>query len=280
MKKTNFLKGMAMAAIALVSVFTTSCSEEELSIKGAEPVKPAPAVVQLAINVVDLDNSKTLAQKMEDVTTKMGTTYSVACPDFAGKDQYTTTENINVQVPTISEGQAVVIPVTFYVVHLNSALKDAMENAAPVADNSVPSKVKEPEATATGSLPIENNVITNEGDENVTVQVSIPYVSGYEYRTSSKSIADDFQNLKFTNLTWKQDVIVPAGHMVEIVATQDIVPVILKVVVGEEVVEVPLWEAKELVVKTPATSIGHGHDHGHDGGNGNDTSGGGEGQPA
>ncbi len=278
MKKTNFLKGLAMAAIALVSVFTTSCSEEELSIKGAEPVKPAPAVVQLAINVVDLDNSKTLAQKMEDVTTKMGTTYSVACPDFAGKDQYTTTENINVQVPTISEGQAVVIPVTFYVVHLNSALKDAMENAAPVADNSVPSKVKEPEATATGSLPIENNVITNEGDENVTVQVSIPYVSGYEYRTSSKSIADDFQNLKFTNLIWKQDVIVPAGHMVEIVATQEIVPVILKVVVGEEVVEVPLWEAKELVVKTPATSIGHGHDHDHGHGNGN--AGGGEGQPA
>lgn len=274
MKKTNFLKGLAMAAIALVSVFTTSCSEEELSIKGAEPVKPAPAVVQLAINVVDLDNSKTLAQKMEDVTTKMGTTYSVACPDFAGKDQYTTTENINVQVPTISEGQAVVIPVTFYVVHLNSALKDAMENAAPVADNSVPSKVEEPEATATGSLPIENNVITNEGDENVTVQVSIPYVSGYEYRTSSKSIADDFQNLKFTNLIWKQDVIVPAGHMVEIVATQEIVPVILKVVVGEEVVEVPLWEAKELVVKTPATSIGHGHDHDHGHGNGN--AGGGE----
>lgn len=278
MKKTNFLKGLAMAAVALVSVFATSCSEEELSIKGAEPVKPAPAVVQLAINVVDLDNSKTLAQKMEDVTTKMGTTYSVACPDFAGKDQYTTTENINVQVPTISEGQAVVIPVTFYVVHLNSALKDAMENAAPVADNSVPSKVEEPEATATGSLPIENNVITNEGDENVTVQVSIPYVSGYEYRTSSKSIADDFQNLKFTNLIWKQDVIVPAGHMVEIVATQEIVPVILKVVVGEEVVEVPLWEAKELVVKTPATSIGHGHDHDHGHGNGN--AGGGEGQPA
>lgn len=274
MKKTNFLKGLAMVAIALVSVFTTSCSEEELSIKGAEPVKPAPAVVQLAINVVDLDNSKTLAQKMEDVTTKMGTTYSVACPDFAGKDQYTTTENINVQVPTISEGQAVVIPVTFYVVHLNSALKDAMENAAPVEDNSVAPKVEEPEATATGSLPIENNVITNEGDENVTVQVSIPYVSGYEYRTSSKSIADDFQNLKFTNLIWKQDVIVPAGYMVEIVARQEIVPVILKVVVGEEVVEVPLWEAKELVVETPATSIGHGHDHDHGHGNGN--AGGGE----
>ena len=112
----------------------------------------------------------------------------------------------------------------------------------------------------------------------MTVQVSIPYVSGYEYRTSSKSIADDFQNLKFTNLIWKQDVIVPAGHMVEIVATQEIVPVILKVVVGEEVVEVPLWEAKELVVKTPATSIGHGHDHDHGHGNGN--AGGGEGQPA
>jgi hypothetical protein len=130
MKKTNFLKGLAMAAIALVSVFTTSCSEEELSIKGTEVKIPelAAAKVQLAISVVDLENSKTLAQTIEDVTAKMGTTYSVACPNFAEKSQYTTTKNIEVQVPTIEKGQAVIIPVTFYVVSLNSALKDAMEN--------------------------------------------------------------------------------------------------------------------------------------------------------
>ena len=136
MKKTNFLKGLAMAAIALVSVFTTSCSEEELSIKGANVTIPeaAPAKVQLAISVVDLQNSKTLAQTIEDVTGKMGTTYSVACPAFAEKSQYTTTKNIEVQVPTIEKGQAVIIPVTFYVVSLNSALKDAMEDSEVVAD--------------------------------------------------------------------------------------------------------------------------------------------------
>lgn len=132
MKKTNFLKGLAMAAIALVSVFTTSCSEEELSINGSKPVELAPAKVQLAINVVDLENSKTLAQTIEDVTAKMGTTYSVACPNFAEKSQYTTTKNIEVQVPTIEKGQAVIIPVTFYVVSLNSALKDAIDRKSVV----------------------------------------------------------------------------------------------------------------------------------------------------
>ena len=35
MKKVNFLKGLTLAAVALVCAFTTSCSEEELNIQGS-----------------------------------------------------------------------------------------------------------------------------------------------------------------------------------------------------------------------------------------------------
>ena len=277
MKKTNFLKGLAMAAIALVSVFTTSCSEEELSIKGTEVKIPelAAAKVQLAISVVDLENSKTLAQTIEDVTAKMGTTYSVACPNFAEKSQYTTTKNIEVQVPTIEKGQAVIIPVTFYVVSLNSALKDAIEDSKVIVDEDAEVKEEVIEAAFEGAedLEVEGNVITNTTGEDVTIVVSIPYVAGYEYRTEAKSIVDDFANLTFTKLTYEEEVTIPADYMVEIIASQEITPVTLDVIVDGKVVSVPLWEAGELVKDIKLTSIGHDHGHGHGHGDGNNTGG-------
>lgn len=281
MKKTNFLKGLAMAAIALVSVFTTSCSEEELNIKGTTIPEAAPAKVQLAISVVDLQNSKTLAQTIEDVTTKMGTTYSVACPAFAEKSQYTTTKNIEVQVPTIEKGQAVIIPVTFYVVSLNSALKDAMEDSDVVVDENAEVSEVEIEAEIEGAedLEVEGNTITNTTGEDVTITVSLPYVAGYEYRTVSKSIVDDFANLKFTELVYEEKITIPANYMVEIIASQDIIPVTLDVIVDGKVVTVPLWEAGEFKKEIKFTSIDHDFDHdfGHGHGNGNNA-GGGEGE--
>lgn len=282
MKKTNFLKGLAMAAIALVSVFTTSCSEEELSIKGSEVKIPelAAAKVQLAISVVDLENSKTLAQTIEDVTAKMGTTYSVACPNFAEKSQYTTTKNIEVQVPTIEKGQAVIIPVTFYVVSLNSALKDAIEDNEPIADEEEEVEVYEADVEfgGTDDLEVEGNTVTNTTGETVTIEAVIPYLTGYEYRTEAKSIVDDFANLVFTELTEKVKVEIPNGYMVEINVTQEIIPVFLPVVVDGEIINVPLWEAGEHKTEVIYTCLEHGHDHGHDHGHGNGNAGGGEGE--
>ena len=275
MKKTNFLKGLAMAAIALVSVFTTSCSEEELSINGSKPVELAPAKVQLAINVVDLENSKTLAQTIEDVTAKMGTTYSVACPNFAEKSQYTTTKNIEVQVPTIEKGQAVIIPVTFYVVSLNSALKDAIEDNEPIEDVEADAYKVEAELEFEGAddLEVEGNTLTNTTGETVTIEVEIPYLTSYKFRTESKSIVDDFVNLDFIKLTEKVKVEIPDSYMVEINVTQDILPVLLPVIVDGQIVNVPLWEAGEHKTEVIYTSMGHDHGHGHGHGDGNNTGG-------
>ena len=284
MKKTNFLKGLAMAAIALVSVFTTSCSEEELSIKGTDVTIPelAAAKVQLAISVVDLENSKTLAHTIEDVTAKMGTTYSVACPNFAEKSQYTTTKNIEVQIPTIEKGQAVIIPVTFYVVSLNSALKDAIEDSEIVVDEKVEVKEVEFEVEIEGADDLiaddEAQTMTNTTGEDVTVEIAIPYYVGYAYRTESKSIVEDFANLKFTELTWKATITIPDGCLLKLDVEQELYPVILPVIVDGEVLEVPLWEAGKFNCDYEVKSIGHDfeHDHGHGHGNGN--AGGGEGE--
>ena len=279
MKKTNFLKGLAMAAIALVSVFTTSCSEEELSIKGTEVKIPelAAAKVQLAISVVDLENSKTLAQTIEDVTAKMGTTYSVACPNFAEKSQYTTTKNIEVQVPTIEKGQAVIIPVTFYVVSLNSALKDAMEDSEIVAAENVEVKEVEFEVEVEGADDLEaddeTGTLTNTTGEDVTVEIAIPYYAGYAYRTEAKSIIADFANLKFTELTWRATITIPDGCLLKMDVEQELYPVVLPVIVDGEVVNVPLWEAGEFKCEYVIESIGHGHGHGHGHGDGNNTGG-------
>ena len=53
MKKTSFLKGLAMAAVALVCAFTTSCSEEELKINGSQITLPK-ASATLTVAIVDL----------------------------------------------------------------------------------------------------------------------------------------------------------------------------------------------------------------------------------
>ena len=62
MKKTSFLKGLTMAAVAMVCAFTTSCSEEELKIQGGtieipEVPELAAPVASLAITVLDFENN-------------------------------------------------------------------------------------------------------------------------------------------------------------------------------------------------------------------------------
>lgn len=131
MKKTSFLKGLAMAAVALVCAFTTSCSEEELKINGSQITLPK-AVATLTVSLVDLEVGTTLEVNTEDVTGSMGQVISVPCPARPG---YTIAESVNVSIPTVADGQAVNIPVTFYVVNINSALTEIVASMKPVEDS-------------------------------------------------------------------------------------------------------------------------------------------------
>ena len=91
MRTKNFFKGLAVAAVALVGVFATSCSEEELNLNGTingTPVDPytptelPDGVAYAAISVVDLGDlglgSKVLYTGIKDVTGLDGT--EIECP--------------------------------------------------------------------------------------------------------------------------------------------------------------------------------------------------------
>lgn len=123
MKKTSFLKGLAMAAVAMVCAFTTSCSEEELKVNGTPQLTLPAASATLTVAVVDLEAGETLSVKTTDVTSAMGTDYSVECPTIAG---YTTANAVTVNIPKVADGQAVNVPVTFYVVKLSSAYAEIL----------------------------------------------------------------------------------------------------------------------------------------------------------
>lgn len=128
MRTKNFFKGLAVAAVAFVGVFATSCSEEDLYLNGAvngtDVIVPLPdAKAYAAISVVDLGDmglgSKVLATEMKDVTTLNGT--EIECPDFPGMEEYIIPAAQKINVPTLSQGQIVTIPMTFYVVKTTSA---------------------------------------------------------------------------------------------------------------------------------------------------------------
>ena len=277
MKKTNFWKGLAFAAVALFGVFATSCSEEELKIQGGtieipEVPELAEPVASVAITVLDFENTEVVKYEVRDISDKIGQSFALSCPTIAG---YTVANDVTITVPSIQKGQAIVIPVTFYVVPLGSAIQDIVNElggSLPV-DPEAETVVEELDVTAKGALAIEEGVIVNDGDVAVEMEISIPYKSGYEYRSAdSRSIASNLSTLKAETKIHKMTITVLPGTCVTITATQEKTPVILTI----DGVDYYLWFYEELQVKATAESLSHGgHDHGHGHGHGSGNAGGG-----
>ena len=140
MKKNYFLKVLALAVVAMISTFAISCSEEDLSINGGDVDFPeipelAEPMASLAVTVVDFESRETLKYEVIDVSASIGQTITVKCPTIEG---YTTANSVNVAIPAIKKGQAIVIPVTFYVVTIESAIYEILEELD-------------------GSLPVDSN---------------------------------------------------------------------------------------------------------------------------
>ena len=270
MKKTIFWKSLAFAAVALVSVFATSCSEEELKFQGGTVQIPeipelAAPVASLAITVLDFENTQVIKYEVINVSDKIGQSFSLACPAVSG---YTVANDLTITVPAIQKGQALVIPVTFYVVPLGSAVQDIVEElggSLPV-DTKAPIVEKELEPTATGALAIENGVIVNEGNAAVEMEISIPYKSGYEYRGGeSRSIASNLATLVAETKIHKMTLTVLPGTCATIKASQEKTPVILTI----DGVNYNLWYYEELEVKATSESLSHGsHGNGNNAGGG------------
>lgn len=270
---TNFWKGLAFAAVALFGVFATSCSEEELKIQGGTieiPQVPelANPVASLAITVLDFENTEVVKYEVKDISDKIGQSFSLACPAIDG---YTIANNVTITVPSIQKGQAIVIPVTFYVVPLGSAIQDIVDKMGSLPiDTEAEVVVEDLEVTAKGALAInEEGVIVNDGDVAVEMEISIPYKSGYEYRgTESRSIASNLHTLKAETKIHKMTITVLPRTCVTIKATQEKTPVILTI----DETDYNLWFYEDLKVKATAESLshgGHGHSHGHGHGSGN-----------
>lgn len=277
MKKTFFWKGLAFAAIALVCSFTTSCSEEELKINSGTidipeyPTVPelAAPIASVAVTVLDFENGEILSYEVTDISNYIGKEYTVK---MTAIDGYTVANDININVPAIQQGQAIVIPVTFYVVPLNSAIKDIVEELGgnlPVDTEVAVEEIEEHEVTASGSLPIEDGVIINESEVAAEVEISIPYKSGYEYRNiESRSVATTLASLKAETKIYKMKITVLPNCAVTIETTQVKTPVVLTV----DGVEYPLWFYGDLEVNVEQESLSHDAGHGH--GNGSNAGGG------
>ena len=271
MKKTNFLKGMAMAAIALVSVFTTSCSEEELSIKGADVTIPelAEPVASVSISVVDFEKGALLQTTTVDVSKKIGQSYDVECPSLDG---FTTAKSVTITIPNIAKGQAIVIPVTFYVVPVGSAVDKFVQQLGGnlEVDESIVLEDEALEAPSANIAANEEGAFVNDGEEAIVLKATFSYYTGYELYTEGKSIsAADLAKLQPVLITETKEYQMAPNTIITFNPTQE-----------KDVVILPLDGAEYKLIKygkfdtgMKVTSIGHGHDHGH--GNGN--AGGGEG---
>lgn len=216
MKKTNFMKGLTLAAVALVSVFTTSCSEEELSISnpGSNMELPA-ATASVSISVVDLGNGQLIGNVTTiDATSAIGGTISVDCP---ANDGYTTAASTTVSIPSISKGQSVNVPVTFYVAKISSALAEIAKTLEKVSESS--EAVEEAVATEEDAESFYNKTAYD-----VKATATFALKSGVEYvgeaRTANE-LADLMKNLTFNTIKGKYNFIIPAWEFATITASQE-----------------------------------------------------------
>lgn len=275
MKKANFWKGLALAAVALVSVFSTSCSEEELNINGVEiPEQVLPAAkASVSISVVDLEVGQIIGKvKNIDATSAIGSSITVQCPV---NDGYTTAKDIVVEIPAIEKGQSVVIPVTFYVVTLESAFAGLMEEST--IEHTITGTTLTNELTFINENGWVDGVYTNAEAENVTSIARFGnFYTGYHFISTSSRAATTVEDLlqfglEFEVGIYEESVIIPAMHVfthAKVYQEIHITESVLKDHEGEIIMGFQSQQAGNVIIEGYATPITHdapGHDNTHDG---------------
>lgn len=217
MKKTNFMMALALAAVTL---FATSCSEESLDITQGPVntetiVLPAPTA-SISVTVVDLEAGKIVGNVTSmsvEVSEGVAKEVEVPCPE---NDGYTVAAPIKVQVPALSKGQAINIPVTFYVATLESALEEFLTN---VSTTITPVEGEEADVETISLAHPENEGVwvngsyANETDKNLIAFENSPlfhydYKDGFEFakeveeavesKAAATTILDLIKSAKFT----------------------------------------------------------------------------------
>ena len=218
MKKTNFLKAFAMAAVVM---FAASCSEETLDINNGSinvdpTVLPEPTA-SVSVTVVDLMAGKIIGGiSTKNATDYIGKTMPVECPPNPG---YTTAATVEVAIPELSKGQSINIPVTFYVTTLGSALENFMREATTSTPEAIEGVEPTTEEISILSKDAENKakgwvngVYTNDTDIdliawNDSPEFAYAMKSGYEFveevvdSKSATTLAELLSLIKFENIT-------------------------------------------------------------------------------
>ena len=220
MKKTNFFKACAFAAVAL---FATSCSEESLDINGGsieipEFVLPAPTA-SISVTVVDLEAGKIIGSVSTiNATSAIGSTMTVECPANAG---YTTAAAVEVAIPALDKGQAINIPVTFYVVTLESAYADLNISWEKTLYETVEDK-----EVALSEVLLEtegwvNGMYKNETGEDISTKFGYINLTGYEFaeeyteNVESKAAETTYEEILKANMKFEE---IKSNYFVEIPA--------------------------------------------------------------
>lgn len=170
MKKKNFFSGinakMALALVALTSVVFTSCTKESFDVttSGLEDAKASAT-----ITVYDAESFTVLRTDTKDLTANLGTTVSIPCPEIEG---YVQQNPVSVTVPALNKGQYANIPVTFYLLKVNSAIEKV--NVTPDPSTATPKEEK---------IEVENR---NEDGSYKFVNES-DYIKKYSYKFALKS---------------------------------------------------------------------------------------------
>ena len=292
MKKANFLKVCAFAAVAL---FATSCSEETLDINGGsinvpEFTLPAPTA-SISVTVVDLEAGKIVGKVTTvDATAAIGSTMTVNCPANEG---YTKAAAIEVAVPTLQKGQAINIPVTFYVVKLESAYADLMEEVVlSYTDKEGEEYILYNELTFINENGWKDGSYTNTNEETVEkIAYFGNYLTGFHFEEATSRAIEHETSIEellaagmvFDKGIYEELVKISGLHIFthsKVVQEIHISDIVLKNHKGEVIYSFTAQRAGNVITvgfETPITHDAPGHDapgHGHDHGNNNNAGGG------
>ena len=263
---------MALAAVAFVSVFATSCSEEDLNVNnGFDFELPAPTA-SVSVSVINIaDFSAVGSVTTINATDKIGSTITVACP---ANDGYTTAKSVEVAIPAISKGQSVNVPVTFYVVKIESALAEILENLKVVEGSE---KKADDQSVA---VEASEEDLTNDSDHAVNRTIKVKVDSGLEYVGLAARATNDLysimKELKFNKVEKTFKLTIPAHTKATLKIVQSYITknVTTKYNGVEDTFTVK--EAKGVVASASFDWLPGHEGHGHDGhGHGNDANAGG-----
>lgn len=205
MKKVNFFKVMS-ACMAFAAVTFTSCTEEEMTIDSPEVNLPESPVVaataSVSVSVYDVTTNQLLGISSVDATANIGAKMTIECPAYEG---YIVAPSIDVEIPALSEGQSVVVPVAFYTADeetAEAAIIAQLVNGTEIEAIELSKIVKEYKNDGNGHTPkvmtvksTEYTILTGKEYVGEGEAVESKAATGYEF---IESVLKDITYGKFT----------------------------------------------------------------------------------